>query len=129
MMQLFSFEGRISRGEYAAISIAAFIIMAIVRVVLAGIIFGTREQGPEATASGAMVAGWVINAVILWPYFAAATKRLHDADQSGWWSLLLLVPLAGVLVRICLVAMPGTHGGNKYDARAVQRPRIASVFD
>lgn len=129
MKQLFSFQGRISRGEYAAISIGAFIIMALVRIVLAGLVVSVLENDPAASATGAMALGWLINAPILWVYFAAAAKRLHDMDQSGWWSLLLLIPLAGIVVWICFVAIPGTHGRNRFDTAAARKAQVADVFD
>jgi hypothetical protein len=29
-------------------------------------------------------------------WLAMHVKRLHDRDKSGWWFLLILVPIAGV---------------------------------
>jgi len=36
----------------------------------------------------------------LLPSIAAATRRLHDTDRSGWWQLLLLVPILGWIALI-----------------------------
>ena len=40
--------------------------------------------------------------------------RLHDFNRSGWWYLLLFIPIFGALVAIVVGLMPGTKGPNKY---------------
>lgn len=44
---------------------------------------------------------------MLLPSIAAATRRLHDTDRSGWWQLIVLVPLVGWLVLIYWLAQEG----------------------
>ncbi len=36
----------------------------------------------------------------LLPSLAAATRRLHDTGRSGWWQLVVLVPVLGFLAII-----------------------------
>ncbi|MDR2934962.1 MAG: DUF805 domain-containing protein, partial [Candidatus Adiutrix sp.] len=39
-------------------------------------------------------------------------RRLHDIGKSGWWLLLLLIPLVGaiiILVFLCLDSQPGEN--------------------
>jgi uncharacterized membrane protein YhaH (DUF805 family) len=38
------------------------------------------------------------------PAIAAATRRLHDTNRSGWWQLIGLVPLIGINVLIVFLA-------------------------
>lgn len=45
---------------------------------------------------------------MLLPSIAAATRRLHDTGRSGWWQLIVLIPLLGVIVLIVLLAQRGT---------------------
>ena len=49
------------------------------------------------------------------PGLAVAVRRLHDTDRSGWWLLLLLVPVIGWLVLLFFVVQPGTPGPNQFD--------------
>jgi uncharacterized membrane protein YhaH (DUF805 family) len=43
------------------------------------------------------------------------TRRLHDINWSGWWQLLLLIPVLNIGFRLFLCIKPGAHGANKYD--------------
>ncbi|MCS0589895.1 DUF805 domain-containing protein [Massilia norwichensis] len=40
------------------------------------------------------------NIATLLPSLAAGARRLHDTDRSGWWQLLMFVPLIGWIVLI-----------------------------
>lgn len=39
-----------------------------------------------------------------------AIRRCHDFNASGWWSLLLLIPLANLVFYF----IPGSEGGNRF---------------
>lgn len=38
----------------------------------------------------------------LLPMIAVTTRRLHDTDRSGWWQLLSVVPLIGLILLVFL---------------------------
>jgi uncharacterized membrane protein YhaH (DUF805 family) len=48
------------------------------------------------------------------PSLAVAVRRLHDIDKSGWWLLLLLLPLVGFIVLIVFLCQGGTQGQNRF---------------
>ena len=41
-------------------------------------------------------------------------RRLHDLDQSGWLSLIEIIPCVGLIMSVVLMILPGTVGPNKY---------------
>ena len=41
------------------------------------------------------------------PSIAAAARRLHDTNRSGWWQLIVLVPVVGLVVLIVFLAQEG----------------------
>jgi len=41
------------------------------------------------------------------PSIAAACRRLHDTDRSGWWQLIVLVPVVGWIVLIVFLVQEG----------------------
>ena len=52
-------------------------------------------------------------AVII-PGIAVGVRRLHDIGKSGFWILITLIPLIGVIWIIILLAKEGDRGENPY---------------
>ena len=50
---------------------------------------------------------------LLLPNITVQIRRLHDRNWSGWYAILLAVPL-GVVVLIVLNCLPGTSGPNRF---------------
>ncbi len=50
---------------------------------------------------------------ILLPSLAAAVRRLHDFNKSGWFLLISIIPLVNLLLLYYLV-QPGDVGDNQY---------------
>lgn len=48
------------------------------------------------------------------PSIAVTVRRLHDTDRSGWWYLLLFIPVIGVLVILVFMLLDGTPGSNRF---------------
>jgi uncharacterized membrane protein YhaH (DUF805 family) len=60
----------------------------------------------------------IIYVLFLYPSFAITTKRWHDRDKSGWWSLVMFVPIIGAFwAFIELALLGGTEGANSYGVR------------
>jgi DNA-binding CsgD family transcriptional regulator len=51
----------------------------------------------------------VFSVAMLLPVLAAGSRRLHDSGKSGWWQLLILVPVAGIILVGILWALPPTN--------------------
>ena len=51
---------------------------------------------------------------LLLPNLAVSVRRLHDIDRSGWWFLILLIPLVGLIMFIFWMCQESTYGANKY---------------
>jgi uncharacterized membrane protein YhaH (DUF805 family) len=108
---LFSFQGRISRGSYWiawAIYLAANILVSIL---------GTKVLEGD-TGGPVILLVWLI---IAYSSVAVAAKRWHDRDKSGWWSLIILIPIAGLFWMIVENGfLPGTFGPNRFGADPVK---------
>lgn len=90
-----TFTGRASRSEYWWF----FLFNVIVSVVLT-IVF--------APLSG------LYSLATLIPGVAIGVRRLHDIGRSGWWLLIGLVPLVGVVVLIVFFVMASEPRQNQY---------------
>jgi uncharacterized membrane protein YhaH (DUF805 family) len=51
---------------------------------------------------------------MLLPSLAVGARRLHDIGRSGWWLLISLVPLVGLLVLMAFALKDGDPGPNAY---------------
>lgn len=57
----------------------------------------------------------VIYVPFFWCAFSLAIKRLHDREKSGWWLLLIVIPVLGPLVLFFwLLLGRGTRGENRF---------------
>jgi uncharacterized membrane protein YhaH (DUF805 family) len=66
-----------------------------------------------------VVNAWVsvlILATVLVPSIMINIKRSHDRDRSGWFSLLLLVPVISIWPLVELGFLKGTDGPNHFGA-------------
>ncbi|OTL18377.1 DUF805 domain-containing protein [Acinetobacter pittii] len=52
--------------------------------------------------------------ITLIPNIAVNVRRLHDIDRSGWWMLIALVPIVGVLLLLFWAAQEGNPSANQY---------------
>ena len=48
------------------------------------------------------------------PGLAVSIRRLHDLDRSGWWYLLIFIPLIGLIVLLIWYCTRGTVGPNRF---------------
>jgi uncharacterized membrane protein YhaH (DUF805 family) len=48
------------------------------------------------------------------PSIAVGIRRLHDINRTGWWILIALVPLVGLIVLLVFYATAGDRGTNRY---------------
>jgi FAD/FMN-containing dehydrogenase/uncharacterized membrane protein YhaH (DUF805 family) len=70
-------------------------------------------------------ATWIIYPFLLWALIATATKRLHDGNKSGWWLLVMVIPVAGPGVLIYLL---GFKKGNILYNRFGSAPGSAADY-
>ncbi|MBN3731423.1 DUF805 domain-containing protein [Burkholderia sp. AU31624] len=109
---LFSFEGRIGRLPWW--------IYALVSTVLSAIFDAGSRGAPEDDLPPlVMLVAVVIAVVAVWSSIAVGVKRLHDIDKSGWWMLLLFVPIVGALA---LFVMNGFIAGTPHANRFGEPP-------
>ena len=57
---------------------------------------------------------WIYDLFILLPSLSIGARRLHDTGRTGWWLLIGLVPLIGIIVLIVFYCLDSQPGSNKY---------------
>lgn len=97
------FSGRARRAEYWYFQLANFLIVCAWQMVMTFVAF----SGGSAVALLLSFVYFVYMLAIFIPSLAAAVRRNHDSNKSGWW---VLVPF----YNLYLVIRPGTEGDNFY---------------
>ena len=62
---------------------------------IAGFIDGSMAPTDDPFAFSTPWAQILVFLVILIPSLAVAVRRLHDRNKSGWWLLIVLIPIIG----------------------------------
>lgn len=112
MHEFFTWKGRLNRRPYFFRTLG-----------LSGVGYLTFDI-PEAygiefsCAMEILLLGIVLVATVL--TMMQAIKRIHDLDNSGWWALLLLVPIINILYGLYLTFQVGTHGPNRFGPDLLQ---------
>jgi uncharacterized membrane protein YhaH (DUF805 family) len=107
------FSGRARRKEYWMFFLFNVIILIVLSVLDS--MFGTVS----AQYGMGMLTGLYALATLV-PNIAVTIRRLHDTDRSGWWILLGLIPLVGIVLLV-FMCLEGTRGDNRFgpDPKAV----------
>ncbi len=91
------FNGRSSRKDYWMF-ILVYLIVNIILAVL-----------------GMDVISGIVGLALLIPSISIAARRLHDTGRTGWWQLIALIPIVGLIILIVFLAQDG-HDTNDYGA-------------
>jgi len=105
---IFAFSGRLGRMRM----FAYVFVTSLLAMPLAFLSMGLMFSG---SASGALLYFAVLIVSTVYS-ISLYVRRLHDLDQSGWWSLLFLVPLANIGLLIYMFFFRGSAGENRYGA-------------
>ncbi len=94
------FSGRASRSEFWWFTLFNFLLNVVASVI--DLMMNTEFVSIVASLA------------LLLPALGVAVRRLHDVDRSGWWILITLIPLIGIIVLIVWYASEGTRGDNRF---------------
>jgi uncharacterized membrane protein YhaH (DUF805 family) len=89
------FKGRAARPEFWWFALFQFVVVVVLDAIYRPI-------------------GGLASLAMLLPGLAVAARRLHDIGKSGWFLLLLLIPVIGWLVLLYFYCQPGQPAANEY---------------
>ena len=93
------FSGRATRQEYWM-----FVLFYLIFYVVLGMVDALL---------GTMVLALIFSLALAIPSISLAARRLHDTSRSGWWQLITIVPLIGIIVLIVFLVQD-SHAANEY---------------
>jgi uncharacterized membrane protein YhaH (DUF805 family) len=102
-----NFSGRARRSEFwgfAVVNAAIYVLLLLLLLIL--------DPGPELVLAlpGAFALAMLV------PSLAAAVRRLHDTNKSGWLLLIALVPIVGSLLLLFSYLSDSDEKTNDYGA-------------
>lgn len=110
-----SLNGRIGRLRYLAYGAGLGLIFYAV-LLIALIPFGGLFGGGSSSSFLALAVMGVLYIPMLVFSWGFMVRRLNDMNRSGWFSLLMLIPLVNFFVALYLIFGRGTDGVNNYGA-------------
>jgi uncharacterized membrane protein YhaH (DUF805 family) len=114
---LFGFQGRANRAKWWLVALGILVVEVILFAAIFGgaAISGDPEQIAAAIGSFAGIVIFVFAVIATWISIAVAVKRYHDRNKSGWWVLIVFVPVIGGLWYLIECGfLSGTTGPNTY---------------
>ena len=100
LKQYFNFEGRARRKEFWMFVLCNFIVVTVLGALDGAI--GVK------IANSIGILTLIYELGILLPSLGVCARRLHDVGKSGWFMLIVLIPLIGAIWLIVLLAKEGS---------------------
>jgi uncharacterized membrane protein YhaH (DUF805 family) len=103
------FDGRARRSTFWYWVLFGFLVGIVANIIDAAL-------GTNPAVSG------LVGLALFLPGLSVAIRRLHDTGRSGWWYLIVLIPLIGIIVLIVFWVQEGDAGDNEYGPPAPTAP-------
>lgn len=99
-----TFSGRATRSEFWFFMLFNIIISICLGII--GLLFDETN-----VLSGILQA--IYSLAVLIPNIAVSSRRLHDINKSGWWQLIIIIPLIGAIL-LLIYYCTDSKEDNKY---------------
>jgi len=104
-----SAQGRVNRKQWWLYLVLPIFVVSIILSFIDNAIGTVGQENGAGLLSGI----WAL--ITLIPAILVDIKRWHDRDKSGWWMLIVLVPIIGwIWFLIELGFLKGTEGPNRF---------------
>lgn len=109
--EIFTTEGRLNRKRYLIYMIALALVSGVSTFVLSSMatfFTGDPNSAPVMliTLAWALIAG-AGNVMLI-------IRRLHDLGKSGYFALIVFIPVIGIIFSVAMFCLPGQVGWNEY---------------
>ncbi len=109
--------GRIRRLPYFLYGLLIGVISVLPQIALSVMTGQQDVADPELLGAPGVVLSilaFIFALIALYGGIILGIKRLHDLDKSGWFLLIFLIPIVGLLLALYLLFFPGTPGPNRF---------------
>lgn len=116
---MISFKGRLNRKTFliqslivGLVQLANVLIISYVQKTL----LATTDTGTALMSLPISLLSLGVSISVMVFMISITIRRWHDLGQSGWWTLLNLIPLVNFGLWIYMICKKGDSGNNKYGA-------------
>ena len=109
-----TFSGRARRSEYWFSQLFLVLTNLAAAAIDLALMDGDVDRFIANGGGGIVGLIWIVATIV--PALAALVRRLHDTSRSGWWALMVLVPIAGAIVILVFTVEDSVSGDNAYGA-------------
>ncbi|MCO8045748.1 DUF805 domain-containing protein [Acinetobacter bohemicus] len=107
--------GRFSRRSYLAWNMLMGFFFLLIGCVIALMLPGINLDTLGSSLSSPVIILFIfLYGVAIYFSMVFTIRRLHDRNHSGWFSLLLLVPVVNILFALYLLFAPGDQQANQF---------------
>ena len=96
-----NFDGRARRSEYWYFALFNFLVAGVLSIL-------GQNGGFFSTIAS------IYSLAVLVPGIAVCTRRLHDTGKSGWYQLMVLIPIVGYVILIIRLVKDTDPNPNQY---------------
>ena len=100
------FKGRARRSEYWF-----FYLFTIISSLVLGFMEGLIGIFPNTDQA---VLANIFSLLVIIPSIAVGVRRLHDTNHSGWWYLLIIIPIIGWIIILIWLCKNSDEGDNRF---------------
>lgn len=111
--EIYSTKGRINRLRYLKYMILLAVAGAIAKFTTS--CMATLLTG-DPNGALVMVITLILAVIAGTGNVMLIIRRIHDLGKSGWFALIVFVPIIGIIFSVYLFCAPGTVGWNEYGA-------------
>jgi uncharacterized membrane protein YhaH (DUF805 family) len=108
LSQYATFAGRASRAEFWR-WVVVFVLLTLITRMIDGALFASSIHESFYGDDARRPLTSIIILALLLPNIALAVRRLHDIGRSGWWLLLMVIPVHRA-ARPALLVCPAERG-------------------
>ena len=108
------YRGRASRSAYWWFTLFVVIVEFAFDLIGTGLAAAPVSRVTTVLLAIAALAGIVAVICLGLAGLALLVRRIHDIGRPGWWVLVGLVPVAGVIILLVFALSEGTPGPNRY---------------
>ncbi len=103
-----TFSGRAQRSEYWY-----FVLFGVILGFLTGFLDAIFFGAPS-DPNNVQPLNLIASLAMLLPGLSVSVRRLHDINRSGWWQLIVFIPVVGFILLIVWFCARGTQGDNRF---------------